>query len=405
MGLNDMFDAVVPESVENWVGGAVGGAGAVLSHVDDLARAGAWAVNPTHYDDIARGAAKAAQFVGENPGKIWDTGFEIGRYMVKDQLLDPKNLAINLALGAGSLATGGGTGGILAARMINMSRAGGAALKAARGAEGVTQSLRAARAGWQTARAVENIGDVAGAARTAGRVSRALDKADSVLGKEVQLRQKLREVTPFMNNEGSMLTRGRNALAESIAPEGSGLLRQAVGQSVGVTTARPVVPGVSGAAQNVSNMAWRARRADRYQGMADTVSEAGHVGRDIAQAESDPLKFGIRKANEHGYDPVGMATKTASKAVAKKAYKALGGGERKRTSAYTDMATGAPTTYAGYQAPPANVGGPVIPTGRQAQLSGEGYETVSTQLRPIGRSTSFYEATNRTYADQAEEEY
>jgi hypothetical protein len=241
--------------------------------------------------------------------------------------------------------------------------------------------------------------------RFGGRVGRAIDKVDDVLGKEVQLRQALREATPFMNNQGSFVTRHRNQLADVISPEGSGLLRQAVGQSVGVNTARPVVSGVGSGAQNVANMAWRAKRANRYQGAADSVSEAGHLGRDIAQAESDPLKFGIRKANEHGYDPVGMATKAGQKVATKTAQKALGG-EKKRTS-YSDMTAGTSGVYTGMQAPaaPTAVGGPVISSGRQARVTGEGYDTVTNQLRPIGRSSSFYAATNRTYADQAEEEY
>ena len=416
MGIGDFFqdigDALVPESVENWAGGVAGGVSTIAGQLGNVAQGVGWAANPTHWDDIGRGVGNAAEFIAENPGQVWDTAFEVGRYVVKDQLLDPKNLAINLALTGATIATGGGSAGILAARAAQWGRAGNAAFRAAKGAEAGTSMMRAGRLAFQGARAAENAGDVVGAARVGGRLSRFMGKADDVLGKEVEFRQGARSFLSehtggLINKQGSVGTRARNWAAEKIAPEGAGLGRQVLAQSVGVNPARPVLSGVSGGSQGLANTAWRARRANMYQGRADVVSEAGHVGRDINQAVNDPLKFAMRKSREHGYEPLDYAAQAgkylAKKAGAKVMKEMGGGGEKKRPVAATETAT----TSTGYTAPTLQTG---TSTGygrrsSQARVTGEGLETESSTIEPMymPRQDAFYGSINQTYAEQTDD--
>src|SRR5262245_44501595 len=219
MGIGDFFqdvgDFIVPESVEDWAGGVAHGIGTI-------AGGAGWALNPTHWDDMVRGTARGVNWVAEHPGQAWDTGFEIGRHIVKEELLDPKNLAINLGLTAASIATGGGSSGLLAARMLKMGKAGATAFRAARSAEEGASMVRAIGAGVRGARSIERgvgvVRDVSRAADVAedvgalGKVTRGVNRA---LDAPAQLRRGTREMLSdvtggLINREGSFVTRHRN---------------------------------------------------------------------------------------------------------------------------------------------------------------------------------------------------
>lgn len=397
MGLGDFISGAA-HSVGNWVEGAAEGVGTVVTHLDDVARGAAWAVNPTHYDDIARGVGNAAEYVGEHPGQIWDTGFEVGRYLVKDQLLDPKNLAINLAFGAAGLATAGGASGLLAARVANWSREGLAAVRGVRSLEEVASGARAIEGGIGAAEAIES---ATTAARGAGRVERFMTRADEVMQTGSRATRAARESVGL--KPLSYVSRQRNALAATMAERG-GVAGQILGQSVGVSTARPVIEG-SRAGQAISDVMWLNRQKGRIESGAGTVSKLGEQGRDLTQAVNDPLHFGIRKANEHGYDPLGTVNSLAQKGMSKAAQKALKPKDKPRRGggAYTDMTSGGGV----YASSGAAVGavGPAVGGGSEARVTGQGEETVSSQLTPtLGRRRSnFYAGTNQTYAGNYEE--
>lgn len=385
MGLGDFLSGAA-HSVGNWVEGAAEGVGTVVTHLDDAARVGAWAVNPTHYDDIARGVGKAAEYVGEHPGQIWDTGFEVGRYLVKDQLLDPKNLAINLAFGAAGLATAGGASGLLAARVANWGREGVAAVRGVRGIEEVASGARA-------------IEGATTAARTAGRVERFMSRADEVLQTGTRATRAARESVGL--KPLSYVSRQRNALAATMSERG-GMAGQVLSQSVGVSTARPVIEG-SRAGQAVSDVMWVNRQAGRAQTAGQTVSKFGEQGRDLTQAVNDPLHFGIRKANEHGYDPMGTINTLAQKGATRAARKSFEGkAPKEHRGAYTDMTSGG-GVYASAGAADGTVGASV--GGGEARVTGQGEETVSSRINPMGgrRRSSFYAGTNETYAGNDDE--
>lgn len=179
------------------------GLGDFLSGVKDAAvnvgKGAAWAVRPDHWDDIAEGVGKAGEFAMEHPGQVWDTGFEVGRAVLKDQL-DPVNLAINAGLLAATVATGGaaapafiaklGMGaksieaGIAGAKAVETGveavkavETGVGAVKAVesgvRGAKAVETGVEAARAGSTALEAGEAVGKTA---QTGSRLARVVDK-------------------------------------------------------------------------------------------------------------------------------------------------------------------------------------------------------------------------------------
>jgi hypothetical protein len=395
MGLGDFLSGAA-ESVGHWAGGVAQGVGTVVTHLDDVARGAAWAVNPTHYDDIARGAGNVAEYIGEHPGQIWDTGFEVGRYMVKDQLLDPKNLLLNAGMIGLSAATAGGASGLLAARVANWGREGVAALRGVRGLEEVASGARAIEGGLGAAEAAEA---GASAARATGRIERFMGKADDILGGN-GIGAKAREAVT--GKEFGLVNRGRNALAANVAERG-GIAGQVAAQSIGVGNARPIIEG-SRVGQGISDVMWLNRQKGRIESTAGTVSKFGEQGRDLTQAVTDPLGFGLRKAKEHGHDPESAINSAVGQAQTKIAQKALGGGKKKarRQSSYDDMAGGS----GGYMAASAADGGAVgAPLGtKQARVTGEGSENVSSDFSVSGvgrRRSSFYAGTNETYADQA----
>lgn len=393
MGLGDFLGGAA-ESVGHWVGGVAEGVGTVVTHLDDIARGAAWAVNPTHYDDIARGVGNTAEFIGEHPGQIWDTGFEVGRYLVKDQLLDPKNLAINVGMLGLSAATAGGASGMMAARVANWTREGVEAIRGVRGIEEVASGARAIEGGIGAAEAAEAAST---AARSAGRVEGFMQRADKLLGGP-GMGERARE--RLTGEAYGLVNRSRNALAANVAERG-GLAGQIASQSISVGRARPIIEG-SRVGQGVSDVMWLNRQKDRIESTAGTVSKLGQEGRDLTQAVTNPLGFGLRKAKEHGYDVEGMAREEIGKLGEKAAMKAMKGGKQKpkRSSAYGDMAGGG-GGYANYSAADGGAVGPVG-GGGTARVTHEGEETYSSQINPMAgrRRSNFYAGTNETYGSQ-----
>ena len=108
-------------------------------------KAQAYLVNPTHWDDVVEGVGGAANFVAKNPGKTWDTGFEVGRAMVKDQL-DPVNLAITAGLTAASVATAGAASPLLMAKLGLSAKTVQAGITATKGIDTGMDAMRAVKA-------------------------------------------------------------------------------------------------------------------------------------------------------------------------------------------------------------------------------------------------------------------
>ena len=144
----------------------------------------AWVANPTHYDDIARGAGKAAEFVVEHPGQTAHIAGEVGKAIVKDQL-KPQNLAINAALIGATVLTGGAAAPALAAKLGLGAKSIEAGVAAGEGIEAGATALKAGttavEAGSTALKAGETAAEVGNAA---SKTTKALRVADKVLGAE-----------------------------------------------------------------------------------------------------------------------------------------------------------------------------------------------------------------------------
>ena len=370
MGLGDFFSDAV-EKVGDIGGGIIHGAGTALSYTDDLVRGAAWAARPDHWDDIGRGVGNVAEFIGENPGKIWDTGFEVGRHIVKEEILDPKNLAINLALTGATIATGGGAGAALVGRMA----LGAKALRTARIGEEAMVGVRAGRlamAGRRASRFATKVDDVLEAGPQAGRAIRR-----AVTGKDM-----------------GFIAGRRNALGEAIAGTEGGLVRGALGDIARGSAFRPnVVAQSTRGSQAIANTAWRGRRASTYANRLEGTETAGHLGEELYQINKNPLGY----AMEHGgKEAVAKSANLAAKQVAKKAMK---GGERKRVIPQESGTVG--DGYGGFAPPVMDAASPIMPraaTGIGPDVHESVYER--TEVAPIGRRRGAFDAGTQsgTYA-------
>jgi hypothetical protein len=290
--------------------------------VGNVAKGAAWVANPTHWDDVAEGVGKGVEFVAEHPGKAWDTAFEVGRAVVKDQL-DPVNLAINAGLLAATVATGGAAAPAFIAKMgltAKSAQAGVSALKVADTvgdvAKGVSTATKAVRAGETALKAADTVGDVARTTRTAAKAldtvgdvaktadtvtdaarggSKALELADKALGLNPgKFGTKASNIlNPLENSRFGMAAareRGAARLLEA-GGEAPGLARQ-VGAAVlqgggkGAGMAKQL-PGMSDKVYGFQKNVARAQAVGKRLHTADQFSRGVEVAADPMSAVED----------------------------------------------------------------------------------------------------------------------
>lgn len=322
MGLGDFLggvgDALVPEAVEDMAGAAVHGVSSAatgLVHgvetavdtVGSVAQGAGWALDPHHWDDIQHGIGAAGSFIAQHPGQSWDIAFEVGRHVVKEELLDPKNLAINLGMLAATTLTGGGAGAAWIAKIGEGARAGIGAVRAARGVEEIGALSRAGRAAGSAMAASETAWKAARAERAAMsgvRAGEAVSEATGMLGRAAE---KVTDVAEFMprqfararqavtGNELGVVARGRASLAGTFEGSSPGLAREMVGDVIrGSKFAPSVTAGQSGA--RFAQSAYAVHRGQANIGHVEAVGTAGTVGENVYQIKKNPEAWAAKKA-------------------------------------------------------------------------------------------------------------
>ena len=280
------------------LGDFIGGVGEAVSNVG---KAAAWTANPTHWDDIARGVGNAAEFVAENPGQVWDTGFEVGRSMLKDQL-DPVNLAINAGLIGLTVATGGAAAPAFIAKLGMGAKSLEAGVSGLKAVDTVADTARAVKSG---VNAVDTAMDltrgqkfIQGAQQVATgvRESKGLAKVDNILNAPREVMGAGREAIG-LSRYGGMAERRAGAAQKILGEggsEGAGFFRSQAARRVGGTT-NPLNP-VQGS--NYANMATRFNKVESAvtaPGRAQEGAETAVKGVEIA---ADPQKAAMNYASD-----------------------------------------------------------------------------------------------------------
>jgi hypothetical protein len=261
--------------------------------VANVAKGTAWVANPTHWDDVAEGAGKAVEFVAENPGKTWDTAFEVGRAVVKDQL-DPKNLAINAALIGATIATGGAAAPALAAKLGLGAKSATTAVSGLKAADTALDVAKGVKTG---AKVLDTATDVAKVADTAVDTGRTLSRSQRFV-------QDLRNTADTFKNAGGMekLDRGlsagtevRGAVRESLGLSRYGSVAQKRADWATSAAERGWGKGVTGkiagagnAAADPSLISGTAKMRYRYNRIRNAAEAPGQVEAGVAVA-ADPV--------------------------------------------------------------------------------------------------------------------
>jgi hypothetical protein len=396
MGLGDFLggigDAIVPEAVEDMAGAAVHGVGSAATGLvhgveafadtaGTLAQGAGWALDPHHWDDIQHGIGAAGSFIGQHPGQAWDMAFEVGRHVVKEEILDPKNLAINLGLLAATTLTGGGAGAAWIAKLGEGARAGIGAVRAARGIEEVGALSRGARAAGAAMAASETAWKAARVERAAlsgVRAGEAVSEATSVLGRAAE---KVTDVAEFMprqfaaarkaitGNELGVVARGRAGLAGAFEGSSPGIAREAIGDVIrGSKFAPAVAEGQAGG--RLAQASYSFHRGSANVSHVQATRTAGRAGEEIYQFERNPEAYLTKKAGLAGVDVGALKAGWNTLKGAKKLKDELGENptEDKPKSKYVaDYGDG------GFAAPTGDM--PAYPTGnRQSQRLGTSQE-------------------------------
>ena len=308
-------DFIMPEPAEDLAGGLVHGGQTAASLAGGAAKAARYVTNPYNWDDIGSAAATAGSFVYNNPGKSWDVAFEVGRHVVKEEILDPQNLALNLGLAAATVVTGGGAGAAWMAKLGTAGRAGVSAFRAARASGEGMSAVRAVRAGTTAARASDAAFAALRAERVAARGFRATEattEATSMLGRAGQKLTKAAEWGPNKAAELRLATggtsplspvaRGRGRVADVFEGNAPGMLREAVGDVIRASPFRPAVAGLGTRSSSFANAAYRTNRAENIYGHAEAVETASVVGEEAYQFQKNPEAYVTKKAGLAGID-------------------------------------------------------------------------------------------------------
>ena len=287
MGLGDFLGGIAEGAGD--IAGSIGGA------VVNTGKAAAYIGNPTKWDDIAEGVGNAAEFVVKHPGQAWDTGFEVGRYMVKEEL-KPQNLIINAAL----LATGVGAPALIAKAGLS-ARTVGTAVKGVQ--------------------AVDKVADMSRTQRVVQRAARGLERVDEVLSAPQRLQSAAMQRLPG----GGALSSWRGAKAERVMDwAGESGVKRAV--------ARPIARSVGGGdtaaiaargGTNMSTASWRLEKAQSLdpRNLSENVQVAGEVTKAIANPEAAARHLGKAAWEEYGDEAMRYGAQYGAK-------KLLTGGEK-----------------------------------------------------------------------------
>ena len=382
MGLGDFFEDV-GGAVADTATGLYHGAEAVVGTAGDIAQGAAWVANPTHWDDIGRGVGAVGSFIAEHPGQAWDMGFELAR----DEFTG-WNLATNLALGAATVFTGGGSGAALAARL------GTGALRAARAVDEFSTGARITRAALGAGRAVRESEAAIGIGRAASEVGKVANKAVDVLGYVPQQVARARGAIPGMSEFGLRGTIADRAIASqaSIQSGEAGMLRGALSDVVRGSHTRPGITAASSSGSRAfADTAYSVNRSRMYQALPGKTERSARFGEELYQAKKDPLKYGM----EHGGSEV---LQKAGSFAAKRAAKGMfGDNEERETPTYVSadrVYQPAPDT------PDLGMGrgyGGAVGGGYAPDVSESTYDT-SSGFAPIavGRGRSFYEGAGES---------
>jgi hypothetical protein len=321
------------------------GLGDFLSGVKDAAvnvgKGALWVADPRHLDDIAEGAGKAVEFVAENPGKTWDTAFEVGRAVVKDQL-DPVNLAINAGLLAATVATGGAAAPAFIAKLGMGAKSLEAGVAAAKGidtavdvAKGVSTGVKAVEAGSQALKAADTARDVAGAVKTGAK---ALDVAEDAAGAARTGSKVMRGVDKALGLEpGKFGTKASNILnplensrfgMAAARERGAQRMLEAGGEAPGL--ARQVGAAMlQGGGRGAGGPAQLAGMSDKVYGAQKMLARGEAIGRRAHQAGQ--FNEGVKVAA----DPMAAVEDQATKAI----------NERTHAAGYSDRGATAESLY------------------------------------------------------------
>jgi hypothetical protein len=301
------------------------GLGDFLSGVKDAAvnvgKGAAWAVRPDHWDDIAEGVGKAGEFVVEHPGQAWDTAFEVGRAVVKDQM-DPVNLAINAGLIAATVATGGAAAPAFIAKLglgaksleagLTAAKVGETIAECAKVADTVIEGANAVKTGAQAVEATTSAVRATETAAEAGRAvstgTKALEAADTAAdtartgSKAMELVDKGLGLQP--GKWGTRAQRVLNPLetgekwgAAAFRERAAGRILEAGGEAPSLArqaTAAFVQGGGKGVGmaeqlQGMSDKVYEAQKwAQRAQAVGKRAHQAEQIGRGVEVA-ADPL--------------------------------------------------------------------------------------------------------------------
>lgn len=248
--------------------------------IETVNKAAVYAANPTHADDIARGAVKTGEFIADNPGIIKDVGVS----MLKEEL-KPKNLLINAALLGATVATGGAAApAAFAARTAWAARAAKTGVTAAEGVEAGVEAGKVAR----TAKRAMEVGRAAQKAieggKEAGRVGRAVEEINDVR----------RTLSPIAQRTHAFRTAmGERALAAGLE-EGAtaGPVRQVAANIIQGTGGIGKTTRMAGQSENAYQMQQQAR----YVRTARSSIGKAKAAPGVASAVADPEGYAMRKA-------------------------------------------------------------------------------------------------------------
>ena len=330
------------------------GLGDFLSGVKDAAvnvgKGLDYAIDPGHWDDIAEGAGKAASFVAENPGQTWDTAFEVGRSMAKDQL-DPMNLAINAGLIGLTVATGGAAAPALAAKLGMGAKSLQAGVTAAKATDTAVDVVKGVKTG---AKAIDTAVDVAKGIDTAADVGRNVSRTQEFatgikqIGTGIRESKGLERVENVLNAPREFAGTAREAagmsrygkVAELRAgqankvlgnAEEAGGVRKYAARKIGGSNNALVDPGASTAMSRTTSAVGRAKAATEAPTTPTEVARGVEVAADPQKAieEAAAAKINEMTGEGTGYVDRGMTTENVLEPAG-------GGGE---PPAFTPMST------------------------------------------------------------------
>ena len=269
MGLGDFFDGVgdAASGIAKGAAGAVKGAG--------------WAVNPTHWDDIGRGAVQAGKgvaFLASNPEYIDDAAKAVAKDLATWENVGETALMTVATLGVGALAGGAIKG----------------AMAGTKGAIKVSEGIEAAGTGAKAVTSAAKAGEVVQAAAKTSRISRAAEFYDTAMQAPSKALMRVREAVPGMPKEG-FVGAGRKFLGEKVAggaenlQQGAGIIKSArstertMGQGARAAAGRSVQGSPLKPAEPLGPLAkgkWRLGQAQKWQAR-------GQAGKAIGKAEEE----------------------------------------------------------------------------------------------------------------------